>query len=891
MNRGWTGPLAVSLVQLLTLCALLATSAESALRPDERESVLRGPVPADSAQSGIPFWMARWLRGPALTRVALTQPWVGGTSGGGSNSTSAADLATGSTIDLNLWGTDGTVTAIAKHGNTVYVGGAFRMVGPNTGGGVPLSLERGTPNLPYPRVAGGVNAAVPDGSGGWYIGGEFNAVGGVARNNLAHILADGSVAPWDPGTNSPVAALLLHGNTLYVAGFFTTLAGLSRHYIGAVDASSGAASEWDPSANDLALTLEMQGQTVYAGGYFTAIGGKLRGRIAALDAKTGSATDWNPSANDAVFTIARAGQALFVGGYFSSIGGQRRDHLAAVDARTGMATPWDPNRTGFSGVHGYAVIYRLVVHRGVVYVGGTFSALGGIRRTCLGAADATSGRILPWDPNPQGTNVAIGGIVVHGRTVFVGGYFSAVGGRPRSNVGAVDAVTGAAEPWNPEVHGGVGAIAVSGETVYVGGSFRTIGGVRRKNIAAFDAATGAVKNWVPNPDGAIVYALAVGNGIVYAGGDFNEVGGQPRGAIAALDTSTGAATAWAPDADWSVRALALNGSILYAGGGFTHLGGVERRYVGAIDATTGTTTDWNPSANDWVLALASSGHAVYAGGFFTRIGREQRWSFAALDEVTGAALGWSANADDIVEALAVDGATVYASGGFESIGGQARRRLAALDATTGAIKAWAPNLAGSLNSYYPSVYAMVAHAGTVFVGGDFLSVNGRPCSCLAALDGTTGEPLKWNPYADNSVWSLAVSDDEVYAGGMFEKIGLTPCSCFAGIAAPWRVVLGSKPGVAAMAAAPEPGTLQLRCSPNPIRSSALIRYALPKEARVSLIIYDLQGRTVQTLLDDVVQSAGGHETKVAAKGWSPGVYLCQLKMGRATLTRKLVVTD
>jgi hypothetical protein len=36
-----------------------------------------------------------------------------------------------------------------------------------------------------------VRAVVPDGSGGWFIGGDFNYVGGVPRNHLAHVRADG----------------------------------------------------------------------------------------------------------------------------------------------------------------------------------------------------------------------------------------------------------------------------------------------------------------------------------------------------------------------------------------------------------------------------------------------------------------------------------------------------------------------------------------------------------------------------------------------------------------------------------------------------------------------------------------------------------------------------
>src|SRR5437867_12467975 len=41
-------------------------------------------------------------------------------------------------IRQDLWVTDGTVNAVARSGNTLYIGGAFGRLGPPTGGGAPL---------------------------------------------------------------------------------------------------------------------------------------------------------------------------------------------------------------------------------------------------------------------------------------------------------------------------------------------------------------------------------------------------------------------------------------------------------------------------------------------------------------------------------------------------------------------------------------------------------------------------------------------------------------------------------------------------------------------------------------------------------------------------------
>lgn len=98
----------------------------------------------------------------------------------------------------NFWVANGPVNALAREGNTLYVGGGFTHIGPLTGGGVPIGLATGQRIPSFPMVDGGVSAVVSDGSGGWFIGGVFNFVAGVLRINLAHILADGSLSPWNP---------------------------------------------------------------------------------------------------------------------------------------------------------------------------------------------------------------------------------------------------------------------------------------------------------------------------------------------------------------------------------------------------------------------------------------------------------------------------------------------------------------------------------------------------------------------------------------------------------------------------------------------------------------------------------------------------------------------
>jgi hypothetical protein len=77
--------------------------------------------------------------------------------------------------------------------------------------------------------------------------------------------------------------------------------------------------------------------------------------------------------------------------------------------------------------------------------------------------------------------------------------------------------------------------------------------------------------------------------------------------------------------------------------------------------------------------------------------------------------------------------------------------------------------------------------------------------------------------------------------------------------------------------------------PNPIRVDGLVRFGLPIAARVSLAVYDVQGRLVANPLSDQPEEAGEHEVAVHALGWPAGCYMSRLQAGSVILTRKMIV--
>ena len=284
----------------------------------------------------------------------------------------------------------GTVNAIVRDGSTVYIGGTFSYVGPNTPNGSALDASAGTPNLAYARLNGVVNAAVPDGAGGWYIGGSFTQVGGVARSRLAQLDANGAVTAFDPSANNTVYALAVAGGTLYAGGAFTTIGGQARNYLAALSAADGTVlSTFDPNASNTVSALAVANGVVYAGGAFTTIGGQTRNRLAALNAADGTAlSSFSPSANSAVYALAVANGTVYAGGGFSTIGGQTRSRIAALSAADGtVLSSFNPSAS--------SAVYALAVAGNTVYAGGGFSTIGGQPRSGLVALNASTGAPLP----------------------------------------------------------------------------------------------------------------------------------------------------------------------------------------------------------------------------------------------------------------------------------------------------------------------------------------------------------------------------------------------------------------------------------------------------------------------------------------------------------------
>ena len=88
---------------------------------------------------------------------------------------------------------------------------------------------------------------------------------------------------------------------------------------------------------------------------------------------------------------------------------------------------------------------------------------------------------------------------------------------------------------------------------------------------------------------------------------------------------------------------------------------------------------------------------------------------------------------------------------------------------------------------------------------------------------------------------------------------------------------------------PLPATYDLMQNhPNPFNPTTTIRFGVPDAARVTIRLYDIRGRVLETLVDEE-QAPGWHDFVLRAESMPSGVYFYGMEAGDYREVRKLVL--
>lgn len=695
--------------------------------------------------------------------------------------------------DQKFWMPNGPINAILATSNTVYLGGDFSYIGPRTGPMAVFDATTGQLLTGLSRIGGLVKAVVSDGASGWYIGGTFTNIAGVAITNLAHL--DSHLA-LDPSFNAKVtgtavnALLLDSGGRLYIAGSFTRVNGtLNSGGLFGVKASDGTLV-WNPQLTGTVNALAMDSTgLLYAGGNFSSVGSSNIANLAAIATNAAAlATAWSPAPDAQVNALWISGTNIYVGGQFANIGPvgnvKARNRLAALSLATGIAGTWNPNPNG--------IVRALWVTATNAYVGGDFTTIAVASRrgfASIGLTGAGSALSLDLQAQSAGTLNLVRSILLAGNSLYIGGNFTNFLGTQSSVLAAVDITANSSitnVPIGSDFNGsstapfGANAMAVSGNKVAVVGDFQSLGGVARKGAAALSIAAGGALPWSPVFQGGPVESMALGTNVIYVGGSFTNLNGSNVEGLAAVDMTVGNATAFTFGGSNGVNPTAVNsllfapGSGLFVGGAFTTVSSQPRRLLALVDPVTGAlNVGFNASFGGGgtlgVTSMVLDRTNLYVCGDFTTINSVSQPRLADLSALDGSRISsWQPLPNSAVSVLTASADTLYIGGTFSQVQGSiALKNFAAFslaDQSLVPIDATLPTTA-------TGVTGLGATTTVIYLGGTFSAAGGELRTNLAAIAPADGSAIAWGPPMDAGPSVITVTDGYAYMGGAFRQVG------------------------------------------------------------------------------------------------------------------------
>lgn len=333
---------------------------------------------------------------------------------------------------------------------------------------------------------------------------------------------------------------------------------------------------------------------------------------------------------------------------------------------------------------------KAIVQAGdTIILGGSFTKVSSAdgrttyNRNNMVAFSASTGAVsTSFVPNPDG-EVASLLVAPDGTSVFAGGYFNNVKGKPAKSLAKINLSDGSLKAGftTPAITGRVKDMRLAGNRLWIAGNFTHVAGNAQLGLATLNPGTGAFDRYNRlvfsdpyNNAAAQVLKIDVSpNGQrLIAIGNFSKVDGQSRPQLVMLDISGTAARLanWQSDF-YAPRCAAAYDSYMHDldispdGKYFVvTTTGAWRGNQGPCDTTsrfevgstgTGIKPSWiNYSGGDTMYAVAITGPAVYIGGHFRwqnnpntldgdspgagAIGRE---GIAALDPANGLPLRWN----------------------------------------------------------------------------------------------------------------------------------------------------------------------------------------------------------------------------------------------------------
>lgn len=592
------------------------------------------------------------------------------------------------------------------------------------------------PNGASQMVSGIVNCFAnfdPDGSGPqptWFIiGGRVRVPGLGTHKILGYNGTTWAALENTTPASSEVHSMAVYNGELIIAGSFSSVAGVTTNNIAKWNGTTwtpvGTGIQSSVGISTSVNSLAVLNGYLFAGGYFNRVNPSVvTSGIARWDG-----TNWasigalaGGSSGSAQAVLAFQGD-LYVGGSFASAGGVAATNLARYNTTTGV---WSPHGNPNADVRALEQYTGLAFASARLYVGGTFTSIGGI---------ATAGAVRY---SPSATTWTSLGTPVAGASC--NHLFVRSTGISSHQVAAV---------WNWAGGGDLSREAF----VLNSTTWNSINGASPSNCYAISVHGG---QYVVGRSTELVYDE-------YALLRWNDAQWAPLNQTGMLGTGTQSLVFEPTTGDLIAGVTVLDTS-----------GNPFNTSIARRASTTGVWTFMDGTfeliqsepSNINAIVVSPSG-VVYAGGRFALIDGNPVANIARWNGTGWVSLGTGVNGT-VYALLTIPNGDLIVAGDFTEAGGVARARIARWNGM-----AWSSLAEGiPANGSYVFALAQLPN-GNLIAGGDFLVAGGVVAHNIAQWNGTTWTTL--GSGTNGRVHSLAsTSDGSVYVGGVFSTAGGVP---------------------------------------------------------------------------------------------------------------------
>ncbi|MES2389248.1 MAG: T9SS type A sorting domain-containing protein [Bacteroidota bacterium] len=750
--------------------------------------------------------------------------------------------------------TDGPVKTIVRDGNTIFIGGDFKSAGRTTGHCTLLNLQNGKQLLQnYPYVKGDVLTSLPDGQGGWYIGGSFTQIGNSSKSYFARLKPDLSLdSSFAPQVRVPIVKMVQSGSRIFIVD--------STGHIGAVKVTTGFATNWNPVlAGGKAITLTSAGSVIYIGGTFTSVNGQSRSCVAAVDTISGEPFSWNPLIKSTLWPytlrinciVSRKGK-VYIGGVFDEAGTLTRYNLASFDSVSGSLQIWNP--AARMGAEPKGVSNVMSEGKNSMYLAGELTTNSSTYNYTI-AVDFVSGIKNDWQPDFGYSSGHAEDILEYEDKVYILRSFSDMTPPGYCQyILTTDTLVGYEVGWRGDFNGRVRSINIGAGKMFACGDFTIAQQPTRYGLAAFDANTGALKPWNPRTNG-YVDKILLDNGKLYIGGYFTVAANEYRNSVACIDTSTGYATDFRTAYDMPVTDMCITGDKLFIGymDNNINLGALV-----TVNKVTGALTPDQIRLGPSVSGLEAAGNTLFvSGGFIYRDPLTllaTRTRLAAFNVETGSPTAFNPlNSNVYYSSFCLADGKVYTVSSSSSFPycDSSYSCSAVFDTATGAQLTCAtlPNIGTVINNC----------DGALFIADTRFPTRRNPVSGYSVISPQTCNELAPRQINKDYYMTFAGYGNIVYAGGAFYKNSNNEPdrNCF--------VMLQNPYGLSGTAAKVENKSAALTLYPNPAYDRLFIKTT--PNSKSSPVFMNTLGQTISL---PITHSAEGWEVNISSL--ATGIY-------------------